>query len=61
VSEELTVLKEYYESLGLHQKELTAADMDLLVLELEEGEEFGLAKLVERLSGPEELLEYVGE
>ena len=61
MSEELIVLKEYIESLGLNQKALTNEDLVVLKNELKDAGEFGLARLVEGLSGPEELLEYVGE
>lgn len=60
MSEELIVLKEYIESLGLNQKILTADDLLILKNELKDAGEFGLANLVAGLNGPEELLEYVG-
>jgi hypothetical protein len=61
MSEELTVLKEYYQGLGLGQKELSMADVVALKNELLDAGEFGLARLVAGLSTPQELLDYVGE
>jgi hypothetical protein len=61
MSEELTVLKEYYESLGLNQKVMTVDDLLLLKNELTEAGEFGLARLVSGMTSPEDLLDYVGE
>lgn len=59
--EELVLLKEYISGLGLNQNKMTDEDLIVLKNELKDAGEFGLARLVEGLSGPEELLEYVGE
>jgi hypothetical protein len=61
MSEELTVLKEYYEGLGLAQKELTVEDIQELKSELTDAGEFGLARLVGTLNSPSELLDYIGD
>jgi hypothetical protein len=61
VSEDLTVLKEYLEGLNLKPTKMAEEDLVLLKNELKDAGEFGLARLIEGLSGPEELLEYVGE
>ncbi len=60
MSEELVLLKEYMDSLGLSQKELDRTDLINLSNELYDAGEFGLARLVGGLR-PEELREYVGE
>jgi hypothetical protein len=59
VSEVLVILKEYVESLGLNKKTLTDKEILLLVNELREAEEFGLARLVSGFKKPEELWDYV--
>jgi hypothetical protein len=61
MSEELLVLKEYVESLGLNGRELTDEDMDTLRNELREAGEYGLANWVANLDSPKELLEYISE
>lgn len=61
MSEELVLLKEYVRALGLDAKKATVADLDNLESSLRNSGEFGLARLIADLSGPEELLEYVGE
>jgi hypothetical protein len=61
MSEELTVLNEYYMSLGLNQKEITLDDLANLKEELLEAGEYGLARLVGSFSSPQDLLDYVGE
>lgn len=61
MSEELTVLKEYIQGLGINPKNTTKEELTLLKEELMDAGEFGLARLVKELNGPEELLEYVGE
>lgn len=60
--EELELLKQYVESLGLHEKEtLTLGDCSALRTALRDAYELGLADYVERLGGPEELGEYIKE
>lgn len=61
MSEELVLLKEYIQGLNLDLKALTNEDLSVLKNELKDVGEFGLARLIEGLNGPEELLEYVGE
>lgn len=54
--EEIEVLKQYIEELGLHEKEgITVGDWSALRSRLRETDEFGLADYVERLGSPEEL------
>lgn len=60
MSEELTVLKEYIDSLGFEPSKMTDEDLNTLRCELVEAGEYGLASLVRSLRGPGELLEYVG-
>jgi hypothetical protein len=56
MDEELEVLKQYVESLGLHEKTgIGMGDVASLRTALREADEFGLADYVERLKGPEEL------
>lgn len=58
--EELEVLKQYVESLGLHEKEtLTLGDCSALQTALRDAYELGLADYVERLGGPEELTDFI--
>lgn len=61
MSEELTVLKEYFEGLGFNKETLTKENVDQLSAELFDAGELGLAKFVSNLNSPEELLEYIGE
>jgi len=61
VSEELVMLQEYFQSLGLDEENLTEADLKLLSNELKEAGEMALANFVNQLDGPEELLNYIGE
>lgn len=61
MSEELIVLKEYIDSLGFEPKTMTKEDLVTLKNELKEAGEMGLSRLIASLSGPEELLDYVGE
>ena len=61
MSEDLTVLKEYLEGLNLKPTKMTDEDLVLLRDELKDAGEFGLARLIDGLSGPQELLDYVGE
>lgn len=61
MSEELTLLKEYIESLGLTPKTMTKQDLVTLSNELFDVDEEGLARLVGSLKTGEELAEYVGE
>jgi hypothetical protein len=61
LSEELTLLREYYESLELNRKEMTLEDLAMLKSELKEAGEYGLADLVGNLKSPEEFFEYVQE
>lgn len=58
--EELTVLVEYFDSLGLNRTKLTREDLVNLKNELKEAGEFGLARLVESLEDPQDLLDYIG-
>jgi hypothetical protein len=60
VSEELVLLKEYMWGMGIDKKVLTNEDLVNLISVLKDVGEYGLARFVEGLSGPEELLEYVG-
>ncbi|CAM6004835.1 unnamed protein product [Sphagnum balticum] len=56
MDEELEVLKQYVESLGLHEKTgIVMGDVASLRTALREADEFGLADYMERLKGPEEL------
>ena len=56
MDEELEVLKQYVESLGLHEKDtITMGDLSELRTMLRDADEMGLADYVERLGGPEEL------
>lgn len=59
--EELAVLKEYFESLGLNNKEITQEDLFELKTELKDAGEFGLADLISKLKDPKEILDYIGE
>lgn len=61
MSEELVLLKEYMWGMGIDKKVLTNEDLVNLANTLNDAGEFGLARFVEGLNGPEELLEYVGE
>lgn len=61
MSEELTVLKEYIDSLGFNPKTMTKEDLVTLSNELFQADEEGLARLVGGLKSVEELLDYVGE
>lgn len=61
MSEELTLLKEYIDSLGLDPKTMTRQDLVTLSNELFDADEEGLARLVGGLKNGEELAEYVGE
>ncbi len=47
--------------MGIDKKVLTNEDLVNLANTLNDAGEFGLARFVEGLNGPEELLEYVGE
>jgi hypothetical protein len=60
VSEELTVLKEYIDSLGLDPKTMTRQDLVTLSNELFDADEEGLARLVGGLKSGQELVDYVG-
>lgn len=56
MNEELEVLKQYVESLGLHDKTgITNEDWLSLIDDLTQGSETGLARYVKNLGGPEEL------
>jgi hypothetical protein len=58
--EELELLKQYVESLGLHEKKtLTMGDCSALRTALRDAYELGLADYIERLGGPEELAEFI--
>ena len=59
--EEMYVLQEYFESLGLKGKVLTNEDLALLKSELKDAGEFGLAQWVGALKNPIELLDYIKE
>lgn len=61
MSEELVMLQEYFESLGLDENNLTQEDLQLLKNALKDAGENGLANFVNQLTGPEELLDYIGE
>lgn len=61
MSEELVLLKEYMWGMGIDKKVLTNEDLVNLANALKDAGELGLARFVEDLNGPEELLEYVGE
>ena len=61
MSEELILLQEYFESLGLDKENLNANDLELLEHELRDAGELGLADWVRKLNGPHELLEYLEE
>ncbi len=60
MSEELTVLKEYIDSLGLDPKTMTRQDLVTLSNELFDADEEGLARLVGGLKSGQELVDYVG-
>lgn len=60
MSEELIVLKEYMESLGLTRDSTSHGDLQLLENDLKDAGELGLADLVHGLNSPEELWEYFG-
>jgi len=56
VQEDLEVLRQYVESLGLDKKTgITLADQSNLRTALREADEFGLADYIERLASPGEL------
>ena len=61
MSEELVLLKEYAESLGLIGKELTHDDLVDLKQELRDAGEMGLANFISALGGPKELEDYLVE
>lgn len=61
MSEELTVLKEYIDSLGFDPKKMTKQDLVTLSNELYDADEEGLARLVGGLKSPQELMDYVGD
>lgn len=61
MSEELTVLKEYFDSLNLNNKVLTKEDLKDLQTELSDAGEYGLAAWVSSLNEPSDLLDYLGE
>ena len=60
MSEELTVLKEYIDSLGFDPKTMTKQDLVTLSNELFDADEEGLARLVGGLKNGQELVDYVG-
>ena len=61
MSEELVLLREYCESLGLTGRSLEGVDLQYLRNELKEAGEKGLSDWVAGLASPQELEEYLGE
>jgi hypothetical protein len=61
MTEEGIVLKEYFDSLGLDEENLSKEDLIQLKNELKEAGELGLANWVGNLKDPNELLDYIGE
>jgi len=61
VSEELTILREYFEDLRLDIYNLTKEDMTKLETALRAGGEKALANWLSNLNDPEDLLDYLGE
>lgn len=60
MSEELVMLQEYFESLGLDENNLTQDDLQHLRNALKDAGENGLANFVGQLTDPSELLDYIG-
>jgi hypothetical protein len=60
MDEDVEVLKQYVESLGLHEKsELTHDDFIALICDLDAGSEKSLADYVKGLGGPDELADLI--
>lgn len=61
MSEELVLLKEYFDGLGVGRDDFTMRHLSLLRSELKQAGESGLADMVARFSSPTELFDYIGE
>ena len=61
MSEDSTLLKSYFDSLGIPKDKLQLEDLEILADDLENGWEHGLALLVRSCDTVEEFLEYLGD